>query len=115
MTAKGASVIVASATPDNTWETGSFVYSSSRFTTYANISAANVGGDFVDHGLYTANIFKSLGETAVDAFYPKDHTHTSPIGADHVAKAFVKGVLCANGALAPYVKNTTAEVEGSCA
>lgn len=50
----------------------------------------------------------------MDAFYPSDHTHTSPEGADHVAKAFVKGVLCANDALAPYVKNTTASVEGDC-
>jgi len=112
----GATVIVSSPTPDNPWETGTFTYTASRFTSYGDIAATNIGGNtgFVDHGQYTANIFDTLGETAVDAFYPSDHTHTSPAGADVVAKAFVKGVLCANDALATYVKNTTASVEGNC-
>jgi len=55
-----------------------------------------------------------LGATAVDAFYPIDHTHTSPTGANIVAGQFVKGVLCNGNPLAAYVKNTTASIAGSC-
>jgi rhamnogalacturonan acetylesterase len=71
---------------------------------------------FVDHGLYTANIFKTMGKAKVDALYPNDHTHTSPAGADIVSKAFVKGLLCGGGGwLSGHIKNTTAGVEGACA
>lgn len=33
--AKGAKVILSSTTPDNTWETGTYVYSPNRFEYYA--------------------------------------------------------------------------------
>ena len=114
---KGAKVVISSPTPNNPWEGGSFSYSSPRFTTYAKSAVAQIGGSafFVDHGLYTANIWKSLGKSKVDAFFPNDHTHTSPAGAESVEKAFVKGLLCAgSGPLKGFVRNETAGVEGSC-
>ncbi|KAK8192993.1 SGNH hydrolase [Phyllosticta capitalensis] len=114
---KGATVIVSSQTPNNPWEEGDFAYSGSRFVEYAQTAAANIGDGafYVDHGQYTANIFESLGKDAVDAYFPNDHTHTSPEGADHVAKAFVKGVLCGGDSdLVQYVTNSTSSVEGSC-
>ena len=51
-TAKGAKVIVSSPTPDNPWETGTFLYAPSRFTTYSLASATAIGSAaaFVDHG-----------------------------------------------------------------
>lgn len=114
MLSKGAKVILSSPTPNNPWETGTFVYSTPRFTTYDKAVAAATGAYFVDHGQYVANIFKTLGATVVDTYFPNDHTHTSPAGANTVAKAFVKGVLCAGNGLASYVKNSTASVEGAC-
>ncbi|TVY45563.1 Rhamnogalacturonan acetylesterase [Lachnellula occidentalis] len=116
MTAKGAHVIISSPTPDNVCETGTCSYTASRFTGYGEIVVANVGSSatFVDHGQYVADRYIALGATAVDAFYPNDHTHTSPDGAAVVAGQFVKGLLCANNPLAAYVKNTTASVVGSC-
>lgn len=115
-TAKGAKVIVSSPTPDNPWETGKFSYTPSRFTTYSSASATAIGSAaaFVDHGQYAANIFKTLGKTVVDAYYPIGHTHTSPVGADTVAKAFVKGLKCGGSALSRYVKNSTSSIQGSC-
>jgi rhamnogalacturonan acetylesterase len=111
----GARVVIASPTPDNPWEGGKFAYSSPRFTTYSNSTAALFEqANFVDHGTFVANTFQKLGGTAVDKFYTKDHTHTSPAGADVVAKAFVKGLLCSQSALAGYVKNATTSVGGSC-
>ncbi|KAF2735012.1 secreted rhamnogalacturonan acetylesteras-like protein [Polyplosphaeria fusca] len=115
---KGAKVIISSPTPNNPWEGGSFSYGASRFTTYCKDVVAKLGAEnamFVDHGQYTANIFKTYGKAKVDAMFPNDHTHTGPTGADAVSKAFVKGVLCAGGGfLDGMVKNTTASVEGAC-
>ena len=112
--AKGANVIISSQTPDNPWESGTFTYAPSRFVGYAKTAAAAIGAAYVDHGQYVADRFEALGVTTVDSFYPNDHTHTSPEGADVVSAAFVKGVLCANDVLAAHVKNTTSSVLGSC-
>jgi rhamnogalacturonan acetylesterase len=94
--AKGAKVIMASQTPNNPWESGSFVYTDGgRFVGYAKDVAKALGSNamYVDHGAYTANYYKSIGKAATDKLFPQDHTHTSPAGADVVAKAFVKGLL----------------------
>ncbi|TBU46251.1 SGNH hydrolase [Dichomitus squalens] len=112
--AKGANVIFSSQTPDNPWESGTFEYTPSRFVGYAQKAASTIGAAYVDHGQYVANRFQSLGLSTVDSFYPNDHTHTSPQGANIVSAAFVKGVLCANDVLAAHVKNTTSSVPGSC-
>lgn len=116
MTAKGAKVIFSSPTPNNPWEGGTFAYSTPRFTTYAKSAATTIGSSaaFVDHGQYVANIFKTLGAKTVDSYFPNDHTHTSPAGADTVNKAFVKGLLCGGSPLAGYIKNSTASVQGAC-
>jgi len=101
--ALGAKVIISSATPDNPWETGTFTYSANRFVGYAEDAATNSGSTFVDHGLYTADLFKNLGATAVDAFYPNDHTHTSPAGASVVARAFVLALEATDSTLADFI------------
>lgn len=112
MTAKGASVVISSQTPNNPYETGTFVYSPSRFVEMAELAATNAGVDYVDHGLYTANAFEASGTDIVNAYFPNDHTHTSPAGALAVADAFVRGVLCGDNALTEYVTST--DVAGSC-
>lgn len=117
LVAKGAKVIISSPTPNNPWEGGSFSYAPSRFTTYSQSAAQQIGQNawFVDHGTYTANIFRTLGKTKVDKMFPNDHTHTGPEGADVVAKAFVKAVLCGGGGfLGGLLRNQTGGVEGSC-
>jgi rhamnogalacturonan acetylesterase len=114
--ANGAKVIISSPTPDNTCESGTCSYSPSRFTGYCKIVVQNAGAkaSFIDHGQYVANEFASLGADVVNGYYPNDHTHTSPVGANVVAAQFVKGVLCANDVFATYVKNTTASIDGNC-
>lgn len=98
-TAKGAQVLISSQTPNNPWETGTFSYSPSRFVEYAQLAAETAGVAYVDHGAYVANIFESLGANVVDAYFPLDHTHTSPEGALVVAQAFFKAVVCGRVAL----------------
>lgn len=110
--AKGASVVISSQTPNNPYESGTFVYSGSRFVAMAALAASNAGVDYVGHGQYTANAFEASGATTVNAYFPNDHTHTSNAGALAVADAFVRGVLCGQTALTEFVTNTN--VAGSC-
>ncbi|KAJ5161340.1 hypothetical protein N7492_006732 [Penicillium capsulatum] len=105
--AKGAKVLISSQTPHNPWESGSFVYSPSRFVGYAKLAAENVGAAYVDHGAYVANIFESLGQSVVDSYFPSDHTHTNAAGAEAVAKAVFKAVVCDNVALKSSLTTTS--------
>lgn len=107
---KGASVVVSSQTPNNLWETGTFQPAAPRFVGYAAVAGENLASDsaaFLDHFQAVANAYQAAGADAVNAFYPNDHTHTSPEGADLVAQAFAQAVsLDFNGttALKDYLK-----------
>jgi rhamnogalacturonan acetylesterase len=94
MIAKGATVILSSQTPNNLWETGVFGETPSRFVGYQKTAATAVGTGayFVDHFQAVANMYQKLGDTAVNALYPNDHTHTSPAGAKLVAEAFAEAI-----------------------
>lgn len=37
-------------------------------------------------------MYNKLGNTATNALYPNDHTHTSPTGADLSAQAFTQAI-----------------------
>ncbi|KAH7327489.1 carbohydrate esterase family 12 protein [Rhexocercosporidium sp. MPI-PUGE-AT-0058] len=115
--AKGAKVIISSPTPNNICEGSSCSYTPPRFTAYGRqvVQNAGSGASFIDHGQYLANEYIRLGKAKTDTFYPVDHTHTSPAGANVVAQTFVKAVLCGNGVLAPFIKNGTSSVAGNCA
>jgi rhamnogalacturonan acetylesterase len=89
-----------------------FVAAPSRFVGYAQTAAANAGVPYIDHGAYVADIYKTLGLTAVDAYFPLDHTHTSPAGASVVAQAFFKAVVCGDVALQNSLSTTS--FPGSC-
>ena len=112
LTSLGANVLISSQTPNNPWESGSFAYTPSRFVGYAQVAAETASVAYVDHGAYVANIFDSLGAEAVDAFFPNDHTHTSPDGALVVAQAFLKAVVCGDVALTEDLSST--DFAGDC-
>lgn len=110
MTSRGATVILSSQTPNNQWEGGSYNGSPSRFVGYQK-TAANAVGDsrvtFVDNFQAVSNMYRKLGNSAVNAFYPRDHTHTSPAGAEMIAKAFTQAIyqkMNGTTSLANYVK-----------
>ncbi|KAL6851163.1 hypothetical protein ACO1O0_008291 [Amphichorda felina] len=107
---KGATVIFSTQTPNNQWETGSFEGAPSRFVGYVKTAAnamSNSDVTFVDHFQAVSNMYLKLGNDAVNALYPNDHTHTSPEGADLAAQAFVQAIYQGmNGttSLKPFVK-----------
>ncbi|PKX88726.1 rhamnogalacturonan acetylesterase RgaE [Aspergillus novofumigatus IBT 16806] len=109
---KQAKVLIASQTPNNPWETGTFSYTPSRFVELAKLAAQKAGVGYVDHGAYVADMFKSLGKTTVDSYFPNDHTHTSAKGAEVVAHAFLKGVVCSGANLKEVL--TTTDFSGRC-
>ncbi|KFY18421.1 hypothetical protein V493_08638 [Pseudogymnoascus sp. VKM F-4281 (FW-2241)] len=113
MTGKGAHVVVASPTPNNLWESGTWGYTAPRFTAYGRTVVNNLGSlaAFVDHGLYVANEYKALGANVVNSFYPNDHTHTSPAGAKSVAGQFMKALMCGKSDLSAY---STTKISGNC-
>ena len=108
--AKGGIPIISSVTPDNIWSNGK-ISGGGRFVTYAQSIGRNESIIFVDHNAYTAQAYNALGETATTAFYPNDHLHTSPAGANVVAQAFVRGLLCSKtSALIPHVNSAGQQV-----
>jgi len=65
MIGKGAKVVMSSMTPNNPWESGQWIYTPGRFSTYAKDSAKALGESafYVDHGTYTANAMHTIGKT----------------------------------------------------
>ncbi|KAI1108422.1 carbohydrate esterase family 12 protein [Nemania sp. NC0429] len=94
MLSKGATVILSSQTPNNLWETGTFVNSPPRFVGYELLAKQELGRGvyYVDHYQAVSNVYKKLGNESTNALYPHDHTHTSPQGADLSAQAFTQAV-----------------------
>ncbi|GAP84682.1 putative rhamnogalacturonan acetylesterase [Rosellinia necatrix] len=94
MTAKGASVVLSSQTPNNLWETGTFLPAPPRFVGYQSTAQKALGGSvyFVDHFQAVAAMYNKLGNSATNALYPNDHTHTSPQGASLSAQAFTQAI-----------------------
>jgi rhamnogalacturonan acetylesterase len=111
---KGAHVLISSQTPNNPDESGIFTSSPSRFVNLAKTAATMAKVDYVDHSAYSYAAYKSLSVKTVDGYFPNDHTHTAPKGADLVARAFVKGLVCGGSLLGNYVKNATSAIEGAC-
>jgi len=106
---KGAIPIVSSQTPKNNWTNGA-ISAGPRFVGYAATVASRTGVGYVDHYAFTAKTYNALGQTKVNQFYPSDYTHTNAVGANVVAQAFVKGLLCGNTALKSKV-NTSVKLE----
>jgi rhamnogalacturonan acetylesterase len=111
---KGAHVLISSQTPNNPDESGIFTSGPSRFVDLAKMAAKNAKVDYIDHNAYSYAAYKALSVKTVDGYFPNDHTHTSPKGADLVAQAFVRGVVCGGSLLGGYVKNDTTAIEGAC-
>ncbi len=101
---KGAVPIVSSQTPSNDWSNGQII-AGPRFVGYAQTAASRTAATYIDHYAYVAQAYDRLGQTTTTAFYPVDHTHTTPAGANVVAQTFVRAVLCSNNTLTSRVNS----------
>ncbi|KAH6662931.1 rhamnogalacturonan acetylesterase [Plectosphaerella plurivora] len=92
---KGATVILSTQTPNNQWEFGTWNGAAPRFVGYQNTATKAIADSrvtFVDHFAAVTKMYLKLGNTAVNALYPNDHTHTSPRGAELSAQAFAQAI-----------------------
>jgi lysophospholipase L1-like esterase len=90
--AKGATPIVLSLTVRNIWTAGKVERGSGRFSQWAGEMARAEDVAFVDVTNIVADEYERLGQDKVQAFFPKDHTHTSAEGADLNAALVVSGL-----------------------
>lgn len=80
--AKGATAIVLSPTVRNVWKDGKVERAMGSYGQWAAAVAKSEGVAFLDHSDAIADEYEKLGPEKVKAFFPEDHTHTSPEGAD---------------------------------
>ncbi|ORY61276.1 GDSL-like Lipase/Acylhydrolase [Pseudomassariella vexata] len=109
--AKGAKVVLSTATPNNVWESGRWSWGPDRFYYYNwHLGGPEAGVYFVPHGEYAAQAMNNLGASVVNANYPNDHTHTAPYLADIMAGSFVLGLKCGTSDLGAAVLNSTSSL-----
>ncbi|KAJ6257853.1 hypothetical protein Dda_7642 [Drechslerella dactyloides] len=111
---RGVHVIIAAPTTNNPYSaTGKFYDTPTLWGPYsklvADAYAANV--TFVDHFVYGVDLFRRLGKEETQTLYPvaSDRSHTNPRGADRMAQAFLRGLMCTDSGLKQYINMTAAQ------
>lgn len=90
--AKGAEVIIASMIPRNDWKDGKVLRASKNYGKWAKEVTQSTGAYFVDLNGITADKYDQWGPEKVKAYFPTEHTHTSPEGARINAESVVEGI-----------------------
>jgi rhamnogalacturonan acetylesterase len=98
--AAGALPVVLSPTARSIWKDGKVERADGPFTNWSAESAKAEGVPFLDVTNAIADQYDKLGEVKVKAWFPEDHTHTSPEGADFTASLVV---ACLKGINSPLV------------
>lgn len=95
--AKGATAFVLSPVPRNIWANGKIARNTNDYGKWASEAAQAGGATFIDLNKIIADQYDALGEDKVKAFFPGDHTHTDPAGADLNAASVVQGLKALPG------------------
>ena len=90
--ARAATPIVLSLTVRNIWKNGKVERGSGKYREWDREIARAEGVEFVDLTRIVADDYQEMGETKVKEFFPRDHTHTNPAGADFNAREVVAGL-----------------------
>ncbi len=90
--ARGAIPIICSPVPRNNFTEGKARRSSNDYGLWAQQVAARNGAFFIDLNSLIADEYDKMGQEAVAAFFPKDHTHTNLEGAKLNAEKLVLGI-----------------------
>lgn len=90
--AKGATPILFSLTVRNIWKDGRVERGSGQYGEWTRELGKTENTAFVDLTNLVADRYEQMGETAVAAMFPKDHTHTGPDGADLNARFVIAGL-----------------------
>lgn len=90
--AKDAHPILLSLTVRNIWKDGRVERGSGEYGEWTRELAETESVPFVDVTKLVADRYEELGEDAVKAYFPRDHTHTSEAGAQLNARLTVSGL-----------------------
>lgn len=90
--AKGATPVVCSMIPRNEWKDGKVVRADQDFGKWAAEVAQQEGVAFINLNDITARKYEQLGPEETKKFFPGDHTHTNPAGAQLNAASVVDGI-----------------------
>jgi rhamnogalacturonan acetylesterase len=103
--AKGAIPIICSLVPRDQWKDGKVNRSKDSYAGWAEQIAKEEGAYFIDLNDIIATKYEALGEDAVKAFFPGDHTHTDINGAKLNAQTVIDELKKINpGNLNKYMK-----------
>lgn len=90
--AKGATPVVCSMIPRNEWKDGRVLRADQDFGKWAAEVAQQEGVAFINLNDLTARKYEQLGPDETKKFFPGDHTHTNPTGAQVNAASVVEGI-----------------------
>jgi oligogalacturonide lyase len=113
---KGATPIVLSPVPRNSWGTdGTVNRASGDYGKWAMEAAQHTGAIFINFNEIIAKRYETLGkEKVAPLFAGTDHTHTSPAGAEVNAASFVAGIKqLGNKTLVGALASKATEVEAA--
>ena len=107
----GAHPVVLSLTVRNIWKEGKVERGSGQFGAWSAEMAKAAGIPFLDVTNAIADQYDKLGEVKVKAWFPEDHTHTSPEGADFNARMVVSTIKGANLPLTAFLSAQAQPIE----
>ncbi len=90
--ARRAQPILMSITVRNEWRDGKVERRNGPWSAFAAEIAQSERIPFIDHTTLIADRYEELGAEKVKTFFPKDHTHTGPEGAELNAALVVKAL-----------------------
>ncbi len=101
--AKGATPIVLSLTVRSIWEGTTVERGNGKYSQWSADIAKTAGVSFLDVTNAIADEYEKMGQDKVKEFFPEDHTHTTPTGADLNASLVVAAIKGANLPLLSYL------------
>jgi rhamnogalacturonan acetylesterase len=106
--AKGATPALLTLTIRNIWTSGPdskpHMERDMGYTALLQQVARQEHIQLIDMATLEADAYEKLGPTATAPFFPRDHTHTSPEGAERNAEAVAQALRLAKSPLAAYLK-----------
>lgn len=108
--AAGAKPVMLSLTVRNIWKDARVERGSGEFGKWSAEVAGSAGVPFLDVTGAIADQYEKMGESKVKEWFPEDHTHTSPAGADFNARMVVAAL---KGSAAPVGGSLSAALSAS--
>ncbi len=109
--AAGAQPVVLGLTVRSIWKEGKVERANGQFSQWSAAIAKTAGLPFIDVTNAIADQYDKLGEEKVKPWFPEDHTHTSPEGAEFTASLVVAGLKGSNSPLAAFLSEKGLAVE----